>query len=68
MFEPRYRSSNARCATGRLSHYHRYVTSSRNMDIGQVLSPTRMAGAVLSHHGDDCSFETMLRNYELDDG
>src|SRR4051812_30939818 len=26
-----------------------------------------MVGVALSHHGDDCTFETMLRAYELDD-
>jgi hypothetical protein len=26
-----------------------------------------MRGADLSHHGDDCTFETMLRRYDLDD-
>ena len=26
-----------------------------------------MRGAELSHHGDDCSFETILRRYNLDD-
>ena len=26
-----------------------------------------MAGARLSHHGDDCSFETFLKEYELTD-
>jgi hypothetical protein len=26
-----------------------------------------MRGAELSHHGGDCSFETFLRHYELDD-
>jgi hypothetical protein len=26
-----------------------------------------MRGADLSHHGGDCTFETMLRRYELDD-
>jgi hypothetical protein len=26
-----------------------------------------MRGVVLSHHGDDCTFETMLRRYHLDD-
>jgi hypothetical protein len=26
-----------------------------------------MIGVELSHHGDDCTFETMLRVYELDD-
>jgi len=26
-----------------------------------------MVGVALSHHGDDCSFETMLRTYALED-
>lgn len=26
-----------------------------------------MRGADLSHHGDDCTFETMLKRYELSD-
>ena len=30
-------------------------------------TPFDMVGVELSHHGDDCSFETMLRVYSLDD-
>ena len=30
-------------------------------------TPFDMRGAALSHRGDDCTFETMLRRYELDD-
>jgi hypothetical protein len=30
-------------------------------------TPFDMRGADLSHHGGDCSFETFLRRYELDD-
>ena len=30
-------------------------------------NPFDMRGADLSHHGSDCSFETMLRRYDLDD-
>ncbi|GLW06816.1 hypothetical protein Misp01_19460 [Microtetraspora sp. NBRC 13810] len=30
-------------------------------------TPFDMRGAELSHHGADCSFETILRRYELDD-
>jgi hypothetical protein len=30
-------------------------------------TPFDMRGVVLSHHGDDCTFETMLRRYHLDD-
>jgi hypothetical protein len=30
-------------------------------------TPFDMAGAELSHHGGDCSFETFLRRYELAD-
>ena len=30
-------------------------------------TPFDIRGAELSHHGGDCSFETILRRYELDD-
>jgi hypothetical protein len=30
-------------------------------------TPFDMRGAELSHHGGDCTFETMLRHFELDD-
>jgi hypothetical protein len=30
-------------------------------------TPFDMRGAELSHHGDDCSFESMLRHFSLDD-
>jgi hypothetical protein len=30
-------------------------------------TPFDMRGVELSHHGSDCSFETFLRRYELDD-
>jgi hypothetical protein len=30
-------------------------------------TPFDMVGVELSHHGDDCSFETMLRHFSLDD-
>jgi len=30
-------------------------------------TPFDMRGAELSHHGGDCSFETFLRRYDLDD-
>jgi hypothetical protein len=30
-------------------------------------TPFDMVGVDLSHHGDDCSFETMLRHFSLDD-
>jgi hypothetical protein len=30
-------------------------------------TPFDMRGVELSHHGGDCSFETMLRRFELDD-
>ena len=31
------------------------------------VTPFDMPGVDLAHHGDDCSFETILRRYELDD-
>lgn len=30
-------------------------------------TPFDMRGVLLSHHGGDCSFETFLRHYQLDD-
>jgi hypothetical protein len=30
-------------------------------------TPFDMRGVDLTHHGDDCTFETMLRRYDLDD-
>jgi hypothetical protein len=30
-------------------------------------TPFDMRGVDLTHHGDDCTFETILRRYELDD-
>ena len=36
-------------------------------DVPENATPFDVRGAALSHHGDDCTFETMLRAYELDD-
>jgi hypothetical protein len=36
-------------------------------EVPEDATPFDMRGAELSHHGDDCSFETMLRHFELDD-
>jgi hypothetical protein len=36
-------------------------------ELPQDATPFDMRGAELSHHGSDCSFETILRRYELDD-
>jgi hypothetical protein len=36
-------------------------------DVPADATPFDMRGAELSHHGDDCSFETMLRHFGLDD-
>lgn len=36
-------------------------------DVPAEATPFDMRGADLSHHGGDCSFETILRRYELDD-
>lgn len=36
-------------------------------DVPAGATPFDMAGVDLSHHGDDCSFETILRHYQLDD-
>jgi hypothetical protein len=36
-------------------------------DVPAGVTPFDMRGAELSHHGGDCSFETMLRHFGLDD-
>jgi hypothetical protein len=36
-------------------------------DVPSEATPFDMRGAELSHHGDDCTFETMLKHYELAD-
>lgn len=36
-------------------------------DVPPDATPFDMLGAELSHHGDDCSFETMLHHFGLDD-
>ena len=36
-------------------------------DVPTDATPFDMRGVDLSHHGGDCTFETMLRRYSLDD-
>jgi hypothetical protein len=36
-------------------------------DMPADATPFDVAGADLSHHGEDCTFETILRRYDLDD-
>jgi hypothetical protein len=36
-------------------------------DVPDDATPFDMRGVKLSHHGDDCTFETFLREYDLDD-
>jgi hypothetical protein len=36
-------------------------------DVPADATPFDIRGVELSHHGGDCSFETVLRHYELDD-
>lgn len=36
-------------------------------DVPADATPFDMRGVRLSHHGDDCTFETILRGYALDD-
>jgi hypothetical protein len=36
-------------------------------EIPEDSTPFDMRGVALSHHGGDCSFETFLNNFELDD-
>ena len=36
-------------------------------EVPEDATPFDMRGVELSHHGEDCTFETMLRRYDLDD-
>jgi hypothetical protein len=36
-------------------------------DVPAGATPFDMRGADLSHHGDDCTFETILRRFDVDD-
>lgn len=36
-------------------------------DVPAEATPFDMRGVELTHHGDDCTFETMLRHFNLDD-
>jgi hypothetical protein len=36
-------------------------------DVPEDATPFDMRGVDLTHHGQDCTFETMLRRFELDD-
>jgi hypothetical protein len=36
-------------------------------DVPDDATPFDMRGVDLTHHGDDCTFETILRRYRLDD-
>jgi hypothetical protein len=44
-----------------------YVFVEDRSEVPADATPFDMRGAELSHHGDDCTFETMLKRYELTD-
>ncbi len=44
-----------------------FVFVSDPADVPDDATPFDMRGANLSHHGGDCTFETMLRRYDLSD-
>lgn len=58
----------AACAWLIVKHIDREATFSFvDDDIPLGATAFDMVGVALSHHGDDCTFETMLRVYRLDD-
>jgi len=60
----------AACAWLIVHHIDSHATFSFTDDDGDVPEDATafdMVGVALSHHGDDCTFETMLRVYALDD-
>jgi hypothetical protein len=44
-----------------------FVFVEDRVDVPADATPFDMRGVELSHHGGDCSFETMLRHFSLDD-
>jgi hypothetical protein len=44
-----------------------FVFVEDRVDVPADATPFDMRGVDLSHHGGDCSFETMLRHFTLDD-
>jgi hypothetical protein len=44
-----------------------FVFVEDRVDVPSDATPFDMRGVELSHHGGDCSFETMLRHFSLDD-
>jgi hypothetical protein len=44
-----------------------FVFVDDSTDVPADATPFDMPGTELSHHGDDCSFETFLHRYRLDD-
>jgi hypothetical protein len=44
-----------------------FVFADDPSDVPADATPFDMRGVELGHHGGDCSFETILRRYELDD-
>lgn len=44
-----------------------FVFVSDRSEVPADATPFDMTGVDLSHHGTDCTFETLLRRYELDD-
>jgi len=50
-----------------IDHQAEYVFVADPADVPADATPFDIPGAELSHHGGDCSFETILRRYDLDD-
>jgi hypothetical protein len=50
-----------------IDHDAEFVFVGDPADVPRDATPFDMRGVELSHHGGDCSFETFLRRYELDD-
>jgi hypothetical protein len=50
-----------------IDEYAQFVFLDDTDDLPADATGFDMRGVDLSHHGDDCTFETMLRRYELDD-
>ncbi len=61
------RAACAGCCAGSSTRTPTFVFVDDPADVPADATPFDMRGVELSHHGGDCSFETILRHFGLDD-
>ena len=61
------RASSAWLIARFIDEHPEFVFVADPTEVPADATPFDMTGVDLSHHGSDCTFETLLRRYELDD-